>query len=152
MFQLLMNRPLLIVLNEDVVKTRVQTWDVVARCQASSIESATQPLLNAEQVPSSGRQSSFVRPSALQIAKEAYTAEGISVFFRGLGICSARAFLVNAVQWAVRLSMHSTQYKTFTDNMITGVRMDDEATSSLMYATYSHAQRRGQLSVCTFRS
>jgi hypothetical protein len=23
------------------------------------------------------------------------------VFFRGLGICSARAFVVNAVQWAV---------------------------------------------------
>ena len=93
---------LLIVLDEDVIKTRVQTWDVVTRSQASSVETATQPLLRTEQVAVSGRQSSSVRPSAFRIAKEAYTTEGISVFFRGLGICSARAFLVNAVQWAVR--------------------------------------------------
>ena len=41
------------------------------------------------------------RPSTYQIAKGAYLAEGAGVFFRGLGICSARAFFVNAVQWAV---------------------------------------------------
>ena len=39
--------------------------------------------------------------SAVQIAKHAYQTEGAGVFFRGLGICSVRAFIVNAVQWAV---------------------------------------------------
>ena len=32
------------------------------------------------------------------ITKEAYREGGIPIFFRGLGICSARAFVVNAVQ------------------------------------------------------
>ncbi|KAJ5086952.1 Mitochondrial carrier protein [Penicillium alfredii] len=38
--------------------------------------------------------------NSVQIAKEAYRAEGLKVFYRGLGICSIRAFFVNAVQWA----------------------------------------------------
>lgn len=38
---------------------------------------------------------------AVEIARQAYQAEGLAVFFRGLGICSVRAFIVNAVQWAV---------------------------------------------------
>lgn len=37
----------------------------------------------------------------MQIARQAYREEGLSVFFRGLGVCSFRAFFVNAVQWAV---------------------------------------------------
>ncbi|CAI6335234.1 unnamed protein product [Periconia digitata] len=41
------------------------------------------------------------RLSTLEIAREAYRSEGAGVFFRGLGICSVRAFVVNAVQWAV---------------------------------------------------
>jgi solute carrier family 25 carnitine/acylcarnitine transporter 20/29 len=41
------------------------------------------------------------RLSSLEIAKNAYRTEGAGVFFRGLGICSVRAFVVNAVQWAV---------------------------------------------------
>lgn len=41
------------------------------------------------------------RLGAVEITKRAYQSEGISVFFRGLGICSARAFIVNAVQWMV---------------------------------------------------
>jgi hypothetical protein len=36
--------------------------------------------------------------SAIEITKEAYGLEGIRVFYRGLGICSLRAFIVNAVQ------------------------------------------------------
>lgn len=36
--------------------------------------------------------------NSVQIAKEAYRAEGLKVFYRGLGICSIRAFFVNAVQ------------------------------------------------------
>jgi solute carrier family 25 carnitine/acylcarnitine transporter 20/29 len=41
------------------------------------------------------------RLSSLEVAKHAYRTEGAGVFFRGLGICSVRAFVVNAVQWAV---------------------------------------------------
>jgi len=35
------------------------------------------------------------------MARHVYQTEGLSAFFRGLGICSVRAFIVNAVQWAV---------------------------------------------------
>lgn len=74
----------------DVVKTRVQTQllqpEVVRRGEQ-------QTLLHAE-----GRISQL---GALQIARHAYQTEGAGVFFRGLGICSVRAFIVNAVQWAV---------------------------------------------------
>jgi solute carrier family 25 carnitine/acylcarnitine transporter 20/29 len=41
------------------------------------------------------------RLGTIQIARQAYREEGLSVFFRGLGVCSLRAFFVNAVQWAV---------------------------------------------------
>ncbi|MCJ1421659.1 hypothetical protein MMC32_008025 [Xylographa parallela] len=41
------------------------------------------------------------RLDAFQITKLAYREEGVGVFFRGLGVCSMRAFIVNAVQWAV---------------------------------------------------
>lgn len=34
----------------------------------------------------------------LAVAKEAYRTEGFQVFYRGLGVCSLRAFIVNAVQ------------------------------------------------------
>ncbi|KAJ5391243.1 hypothetical protein N7509_006733 [Penicillium cosmopolitanum] len=38
--------------------------------------------------------------NSFQIAREVYRAEGVRAFYRGLGICSIRAFIVNAVQWA----------------------------------------------------
>ena len=41
------------------------------------------------------------RLGAVHIAREAYQKEGLAVFFRGLGVCSVRAFIVNAVQWAM---------------------------------------------------
>ncbi|KYK62001.1 hypothetical protein DCS_03146 [Drechmeria coniospora] len=41
------------------------------------------------------------RSGALTIAREAYRRHGPEVFFRGLVACSVRAFVVNAVQWAV---------------------------------------------------
>ncbi|KAL3426301.1 mitochondrial carrier protein [Phlyctema vagabunda] len=73
----------------DVIKTRVQT-------QAFGPENA--PLLEP------GRPSQPVlqrRLGAVEIAKAAYHQDGMRVFFRGLGICSVRAFIVNAAQWAV---------------------------------------------------
>jgi solute carrier family 25 carnitine/acylcarnitine transporter 20/29 len=41
------------------------------------------------------------RLGAIEVARNAYRTEGPSVFFRGLAVCSVRAFIVNAAQWAV---------------------------------------------------
>ena len=74
----------------DVIKTRVQTQ--LLRSEVAR-RGEQQTLLHAE-----GQGSQF---GAIQIARHAYQTEGVGVFFRGLGICSVRAFIVNAVQWAV---------------------------------------------------
>lgn len=84
---------------QDVIKTRVQTWDLVSSSRPPPSASDTAPLLQREQ--SSTAKNPTARPSTLHIAREAYRREGLAVFFNGLGICSARAFIVNAVQWAV---------------------------------------------------
>ncbi|KAF2477912.1 mitochondrial carrier [Lindgomyces ingoldianus] len=80
----------------DVVKTRVQT-------QLShlpySLRSEQRGLLHPELegIPTPQKK----RLSTLHVARQAYQSDGAGVFFRGLGICSIRAFVVNAVQWAV---------------------------------------------------
>ena len=63
----------------DVVKTRVQTQGIRGEGQ----------MLLGENDKKKG---------PWRVAKEAYRQEGWKVFFRGLGVCSSRAFLVNAVQ------------------------------------------------------
>ncbi|RMZ69524.1 mitochondrial carrier [Pyrenophora seminiperda CCB06] len=73
----------------DVIKTRVQTQSLHA-----PIGQAEQSLLLPTEMPRT-------RLSSFEIARLAYRTEGMGVFFRGLGICSVRAFVVNAVQWAV---------------------------------------------------
>lgn len=74
----------------DVIKTRVQTQTLR---QERSLQGERSGLLHS---------SPAERPmSSLEVAKHAYRTEGAGVFFRGLGICSVRAFIVNAVQWAV---------------------------------------------------
>lgn len=74
----------------DVIKTRVQI-------QAShSTRSPVQEASALLQQPIRQK-----RSSTWEVAREAYRSEGAAVFFRGLGICSVRAFVVNAVQWAV---------------------------------------------------
>ncbi|KAM0277525.1 hypothetical protein ACHAQH_005724 [Verticillium albo-atrum] len=76
----------------DVIKTRVQTQ------RAFGEGSETARLLNegrGAEAPSQARQ------GAVKMAKAAYREEGMRVFFRGLAVCSVRAFVVNAVQWAV---------------------------------------------------
>ncbi|KAI6779470.1 Mitochondrial basic amino acids transporter-like protein [Emericellopsis cladophorae] len=68
----------------DVIKTRVQIQDLEIT-----------PLLGnqgAEQKKPRG---------AWQLTIEAYRHHGWKVFFRGFGVCCARAFVVNAAQWAV---------------------------------------------------
>lgn len=74
----------------DVIKTRVQTQVINAPLHG---EGERETLLQ--------HQVHDRRLSTLQVARKAYQTEGAGVFFRGLGICSIRAFLVNAVQWAV---------------------------------------------------
>ncbi|KAH8701727.1 solute carrier family 25 protein [Talaromyces proteolyticus] len=78
----------------DVLKTRLQAQPLhtIAIEQASEI----QPLVR--QSSSSSTRSPL---SSLEIARQAYRAEGLQVFFRGLGTCNIRAFIVNAIQWAV---------------------------------------------------
>ena len=75
----------------DVVKTRVQT-----QVLGSVAERA--PLLVVE---GRDRTPPQKRLGAVEIVGAAYRNEGVGVFFRGLGVCSVRAFIVNAVQWAV---------------------------------------------------
>jgi hypothetical protein len=70
----------------DVVKTRLQAQPLVADREAQR-----RPLLSAS--PSRPR-----LLSSLDITRDAYHSEGLSVFFRGLGVCSIRAFVVNAAQ------------------------------------------------------
>lgn len=72
----------------DVIKTRIQT-------QALRPADA-EPLLGAAR--SLGDKG---RIGAMEMARTIYKEEGKAVFFRGLGICSVRAFVVNACQWAV---------------------------------------------------
>ncbi|KAH7029348.1 mitochondrial carrier domain-containing protein [Microdochium trichocladiopsis] len=69
----------------DVIKTRVQT---------QVAQPAMAPLLG-------GPASTCARLGAVDIARQAYAEAGWRVFFRGLTVCSVRAFVVNAVQWAV---------------------------------------------------
>ncbi|MCJ1334998.1 hypothetical protein MMC09_000264, partial [Bachmanniomyces sp. S44760] len=73
----------------DVIKTRMQTQLIPER-------SAEQHSLLAVSQPSA--RSSGAQKGAIQIAKQAYQEGGINVFFRGLGVCSVRAFVVNAAQ------------------------------------------------------
>ncbi|KAH7091072.1 mitochondrial carrier domain-containing protein [Paraphoma chrysanthemicola] len=74
----------------DVIKTRVQTQTLhTSRPRSGEMGSLLPPETDGK------------RLGSLDIARQAYRAEGAGVFFRGLGICSVRAFVVNAVQWAV---------------------------------------------------
>jgi solute carrier family 25 carnitine/acylcarnitine transporter 20/29 len=66
----------------DMIKTRLQAQTIGDHGQVTE----TQALL--------GRRTL----SSFQIAKETYRAEGVKAFYRGLGVCSIRAFIVNAVQ------------------------------------------------------
>ncbi|KAL4798572.1 mitochondrial carrier protein-domain-containing protein [Aspergillus venezuelensis] len=67
----------------DVVKTRLQANTIEAHAE-------TRPLLQAQ----SNRQGM----TSLRLAREMYRTEGLKAFYRGLGVCSLRAFIVNAAQ------------------------------------------------------
>jgi solute carrier family 25 carnitine/acylcarnitine transporter 20/29 len=79
----------------DVVKTRLQAQPLVAHT-VTEVADAQRPLLPTS--PSRPR-----TLNSLEIARDAYRSGGLSVFFRGLGICSVRAFIVNAAQVSCNL-------------------------------------------------
>lgn len=68
----------------DVIKTRIQTQSHIA-------EDLTAPLL-------AQGDSRPIQKSSWQVARDIARSEGIPGFYRGLGVCSLRAFIVNAVQ------------------------------------------------------
>ncbi|KAF9885181.1 hypothetical protein FE257_000632 [Aspergillus nanangensis] len=69
----------------DMIKTRLQAQTIRPHPEDQSLLRA---------------QSNRRALNSLEIAREAYRSEGAKVFYRGLGVCSLRAFMVNAVQWA----------------------------------------------------
>jgi solute carrier family 25 carnitine/acylcarnitine transporter 20/29 len=87
----------------DVIKTRVQTQPFSILDESSVTSRPPTPerqgLLSNEEVTK--RNNLHRRKGAIEMARIVYQNEGMGVFFRGLGICSVRAFVVNAVQWAV---------------------------------------------------
>lgn len=78
----------------DVIKTRVQT-------QSLDIGGENAALLRSGGGSGLEGMREHKRLGALEIARNSYRSDGVGVFFRGLGVCSVRAFIVNAVQWAV---------------------------------------------------
>ena len=66
----------------DVVKTRLQT----------RVEGEGRPLLEGPRGKRGG-------PGSAEVAREIWRESGLRGFYRGVGVCSLRAFVVNAVQW-----------------------------------------------------
>ncbi|KAF3389641.1 Solute carrier family 25 member 45 [Penicillium rolfsii] len=73
----------------DMIKTRLQAQTMQEHSLAQTA-TETQGLLRQPRATL----------NSYQMAREVYRAEGMGAFYRGLGICSIRAFIVNAVQWA----------------------------------------------------
>ena len=73
----------------DMLKTRLQAQTMSDRLPGGTHPEGRQPLLESQ---------SPKTLNTFQIAKEVYRTEGMRVFYRGLGVCSVRAFIVNAVQ------------------------------------------------------
>ncbi|KAL2869866.1 putative mitochondrial carrier protein [Aspergillus lucknowensis] len=67
----------------DMVKTRMQANTIEAYAEA-------RPLLQS--------QASRRHLNSVTLAREIYHKEGLTPFYRGLGVCSLRAFVVNAAQ------------------------------------------------------
>ena len=80
----------------DVVKTRVQAqWQELPEMLGGR---EREGLLTGRQNAQGGTTRIL---GAWEVTKLTWREEGIRPFFRGLGVCSLRAFVVNAVQWGV---------------------------------------------------
>ncbi|KAK4161654.1 mitochondrial carrier domain-containing protein [Cladorrhinum sp. PSN259] len=87
----------------DVVKTRVQGQILESRAHTTTAAREGEGLLGQRpQSAGEGRERGAKKvKGAWEVTKITWREEGIRPFFRGLGVCSLRAFVVNAVQWAV---------------------------------------------------
>ncbi|KAL7932367.1 mitochondrial carrier domain-containing protein [Trichoderma chlorosporum] len=79
----------------DVIKSRLQTLQYSHRPTTGEV--STLVYGGANSLASAGNR----RYGAWQVTKDTYREGGIRPFFRGLSVCSVRAFVVNAIQWAV---------------------------------------------------
>ena len=84
----------------DVIKTRIQA--------EQSIDLASDKV---------------IRKSTWAVAKDAYRQEGAGIFFRGLGVCSIRAFIVNAAQ--VSLKPETDLDEVILMSVVGCLRVDD---------------------------
>ncbi|KHO01125.1 Mitochondrial carrier protein [Metarhizium album ARSEF 1941] len=75
----------------DSIKTRVQT-------QQSMLHPDAPPIIHS---PVAKSPHAIKRLGSLDIARLMVREGGLPIFFRGLTVCSVRAFVVNAVQWAI---------------------------------------------------
>ena len=85
----------------DVIKTRLQSPEALAIERRPGL--ASNPLLEATARQTAG---------TFAVARQVYEQEGTSGFFRGLGVCSIRAFIVNAVQVSSTPSTQSVPSKS----------------------------------------
>lgn len=87
----------------DVIKTRVQTQGILplpvsGSCHIIETPGEQTALLDGR----TASQRKQRRPlGAWEVAKLTYREGGVKPFFRGLAVCSVRAFIVNAVQWTM---------------------------------------------------
>ena len=81
---------------KDVIKTCIQTQAMPVNSLPSSAAEQVS-LLNDRNTQIDGSRQER-RKGAVEVARELYRRQGWRAFFRGLGVCSARAFVVNAVQ------------------------------------------------------
>ncbi len=70
----------------DVVKTRLQT-----RGAGTGAEAESRPLI-------AGRHAKR-NVESVEVARDIWRENGLRGFYRGVGVCSLRAFVVNAIQW-----------------------------------------------------
>jgi hypothetical protein len=113
----------------DMVKTRLQAQTMHEHSLAQ-IATESQSLLRQPRATL----------NSYQMAREVYRAEGLGAFYRGLGICSIRAFIVNAVQVGPLPKISTSLCGQFnTDMVIVGLlRMADEELQQCECTCASH--------------
>lgn len=85
----------------DVIKTRVQSQQAIIPLTPITHSHLSPSGEEASLLGANGARQPTKPSSTLSITLSTYREGGLPIFFRGLGVCSVRAFIVNAVQWAV---------------------------------------------------
>lgn len=125
----------------DVIKTRLQAQTTPGSSLQSQSSPDRQPLIrptgNAERIL-----------STVEVAKQAFRSEGLSVFYRGLGVCSLRAFIVNAVQVCGHNSPSVGSHAL--TSVVGDVRVDNESSQQLRddIVYISHMSRKEKTDGC----